>query len=56
MAAALSIDMRASTTLISYAVIGSASAPVQKLAGSGVAVLFAIACVIAFGVGATSRR
>jgi len=47
--------MRASTTFISYALIGSASAPVQKFAGSGIAVLFALACVLAFGVGASRR-
>ncbi|MFT3692077.1 MAG: hypothetical protein QM831_02970 [Kofleriaceae bacterium] len=44
--------MRASTkkTLIQYALIGAASAPVQKFAGSAVAALFVVACVIAFGV------
>jgi hypothetical protein len=41
----------ATTTFISYALIGSAAAPVQKFAGSAVALLFAVACVIAFGVG-----
>ena len=43
------------TTFISYALIGSAAAPVQKFAGSAIALLFAVACVIAFGVG-TARR
>jgi hypothetical protein len=38
------------TTFISYALIGSAAAPVQKFAGSTIALLFAVACVVAFGV------
>ncbi len=43
------------TTLISYALIGSAAAPVEKFAGFAIALLFAVACVVAFGVG-TARR
>jgi hypothetical protein len=43
----------AKTTFISYALIGSAAAPVQKFAGSAIALLFAVACVIVFGA---SRR
>jgi hypothetical protein len=45
----------AKTTFISYALIGSAAAPVQKFAGSAIALLFAVACVIVFGVGASRR-
>jgi len=41
-------------TFVSYALIGAASAPVNKFAGGFVALLFAIACAIAFGLG--SRR